>query len=37
MNQMMLQSLYTWRVVWNSLPVSNFSEFLELYFSFSMI
>jgi hypothetical protein len=25
----MLQSFYTWRVAWNSFPVSSFSEFLE--------
>ncbi len=25
MKKMMLQSLYTWRVAWNSLHVSNFS------------
>ena len=28
--KMMLQSLYIWRVAWNSLPVFNFFEFLEL-------
>jgi hypothetical protein len=35
--KMVLQSLYIWRVAWNSLPISNFSEFLELCSSFSMI
>jgi hypothetical protein len=34
--KMKLQSLYTWRVAWNSLPVSNFFEFFELC-SFSLI
>jgi hypothetical protein len=34
MKEMMLQSLYIWRVAWNSLPVSNCYKFLELcYFS----
>jgi hypothetical protein len=34
LKKMMLQSLYTWRVAWNSLLVSNFSEFLEFCFFF---
>jgi hypothetical protein len=34
--KMMLQSLHTWRVAWNSLHVSNISKFLELC-SFSII
>jgi hypothetical protein len=29
LKKMMLLSLYTWRVAWNSLLLSNFSEFLE--------
>jgi len=34
---MMLQSQYTWKVVWNSVHVANFFGFLELCFSFSII
>jgi hypothetical protein len=26
MKKMMLQSLYIWRVAWNSLPISNFAK-----------
>jgi hypothetical protein len=33
--KMMLHSLRTWRVAWNSLLVSNFFEILE--FSFSIL
>jgi hypothetical protein len=35
--KMMLQSLYTRKVAWNRVHVSNFSEFLELYSSFFII
>jgi hypothetical protein len=34
--KMMLQSLYIWKVAWNSVHFSNFSEFLELCASFSI-
>jgi hypothetical protein len=27
--KMMLQSIYTWKVAWNSVHISNFSLFLE--------
>jgi hypothetical protein len=33
----MLHTMYIWRVAWHSVPVSNFSKFLELYSSLSMI
>jgi hypothetical protein len=33
----MIHILYIWRVAWNSVPVFNFFEFLELCSSFSMI
>jgi hypothetical protein len=31
-----LQTLYKWRVAWNTLSVSTFSEFVALCYSFSM-
>jgi hypothetical protein len=37
LKKMMVQSLYTWRVAWSSLPISNFSEFLEFCSSFFYI
>jgi hypothetical protein len=35
LKKMMFQSLQTWRIAWNSLLVSNFSEFLK-FCSFSI-
>jgi hypothetical protein len=36
LKKLMSQFLYTWRVAWNSLPVFNFSKFLE-FCSFSIL
>lgn len=33
LKKMMFQSLYTWRVAWNNLSISNFSEFLDFCYS----
>jgi len=36
LKKLVLQTLYSWRVAWNTLFVSTFFEFLDLCSSFSM-
>jgi hypothetical protein len=36
LRNVLLQSLYTWIAVFNSLPISSFSEFLDFYSSFQL-
>jgi len=37
MKKMMLQSLYIWRVAWNSFPISNFSDFFFFFLISNLI
>jgi hypothetical protein len=36
LKRLLLQTLYNWRVAWNTTHVSTFSEFLNLCSSFSL-
>jgi hypothetical protein len=36
LKRLLLQTLYTWRVAWNTTHASTFSEFLDLCSSFSL-